>query len=70
MAEFSQNALLYLAAALRLAPLIIQAGQDIVAFAMQVLAVLSKQGDPTPEEWDALTTKEAELRAVLQAPLE
>jgi hypothetical protein len=58
----------YLQAALKLAPAIIQTGSDIAAFASQVYTVVTKDTDPTEAEWKALTDKEDEMRAILQAP--
>lgn len=64
------QALVYLTLAMKLAPVIIQAGQDIYEFSRQVYLVVTKQGDPSAADWAMLTAKEEELRAILQAPLE
>jgi len=52
-------------AALKLAPLVIQAGQDFAAFVARVEAAASRTDGPTNADWDALHALEAELRARL-----
>jgi len=56
------NAQLYLTAALKLAPTIIQLGGDIEAFAVQVYKVTVSSADPTPDDWAALDALEKTLR--------
>jgi hypothetical protein len=64
------DALAYLEMALKLAPAIIQAGEDIGSFAKTVYTAINSGSDPTDADWQALKDKEVELRNALQAPLD
>lgn len=59
----------YLKAAMTLAPLVIQAGEDIAPFAAAVYQAIVRGGEPTADDWAALKAREDALRAKLQAPL-
>ena len=59
----------YLTIAMKLVPILLEAGKDISAFAQTTLAVIQRGGDPTAQEWADLDAMEANLRAELQAPL-
>lgn len=63
------STLAFLEAALKLAPLLIQAGADIAVFARQVYDAINTKGEPTPEDWALLEAKQKELRDILHAPL-
>lgn len=64
------NAVSYLTDALNLAPLLIQAGEDMFTFAGKIYAVIKSGDDPSDEDWAELEAKEQELRAVLDAPID
>lgn len=59
--------LAYVTAALQLAPLLIQAGAEIMTLANQVISVVQSSGEPTQADWDALTEIEKPLRDQLQS---
>lgn len=61
--------LLYIEAAMKLAPALIQTGADVSAFAKQVYSAIKSGKDPSPEDWAALSAMEDRLRNELQAPL-
>ena len=61
------TALTFLTIAMKVAPLVIQAGQEIEPFAREVYDKITSDTDPTDADFAALAAKEDELRAVLQA---
>lgn len=64
------NTLAFIEAALRLAPMLIQTGQDVAEFAKWLYAAINNKGEPTAEDWAALEAKQEEMRKVLHAPLD
>lgn len=58
----------FIATAIQIGSLIIQAGQDIAPFAEAVYKAITSGGDPTQDDWDALHAKEEEMRAILNRP--
>lgn len=54
-----------LIAALKLAPLVIQAGEDFAAFISEVETASQRDGGPTEDDWAALHDREAALRGRL-----
>lgn len=53
----------YLLAAIKLAPLIVQAGMDITAYVEEITAV--NHTDPTQADWDNLKAREDAARAII-----
>lgn len=62
------QAIAFITAALQLAPLLIQAGEDIAPFAEQIYNAV-KGNDPTDADFAMLAAKEAALLAVINAPI-
>jgi hypothetical protein len=54
-------------AALQLAPLVVQTGEDIVEFVTWAVGVANEPDGPTDADWDALAQKEAAYRAQIAA---
>ncbi len=55
----------FLAAALQLTPVVVQAGEDIAQFVEWALSVYNSANGPTDADWDQLHAKEAGMRAKL-----
>lgn len=53
----------WLLLALKLIPLLTQAGEDAGAFATKVVAIHEQDGGPTDADWEWLHGEEARLRA-------
>lgn len=64
------NVVSFLTEAMKLVPVVIQAGQDIYAFSEMIYAIISNGSDPTPQDWANLKTKEEELRNILQKDIQ
>ncbi len=59
----------FLIAALQAAPLLIQAGTGLEEFGAWLYGVITKKGDPTPEDWAELHAREDAARAILNDTL-
>lgn len=62
--------LLFVQAAMQLAPLLEKAGEDIAPLAQMVVDAVSSGTDPTDAQWQALHDREDALRTQLQVPLQ
>lgn len=61
--------LAYLTAALQLAPILIQAGQDIGPLAAKIYAMFQAGTDPTDADWAELHALEAQQTAAINAAI-
>ena len=63
----SQALMLFITEALKIIPLIMQAGIDIAPFVKTIIETVKTGSDPTAEAWFALKQAEVSLRSELQA---
>ena len=56
----------FIVSALQLTPSLVAAGEDIAQFVDWAIAVYTNPNGPQQADWDALTAKEATLRAALK----
>ncbi len=59
----------FIIAALQLAPVIVEAGEDIGQFVEWAIGIYDSPTGPADADWDALNAKEASLRAKLAPPV-
>ena len=59
----------FIAAALQLAPYLIQIGEDLIPLATRVYDVVTKGGDPTDEDWGYLHDLQDKAKGVIDAPI-
>lgn len=59
----------FITAALQLAPLLIQLGEDLIPVAERIYAVATQSGDPTDEDWAFLHEQQDKMNAIINAPI-
>lgn len=59
----------FITAALQLAPLLEQLGEDLVPLAKRVYEVVTKGGDPTDEDWGYLHDLQDKAKAAIDQPV-
>lgn len=59
----------FIAAALQLAPYLVQIGEDLIPLATRVYEVVTKGGDPSDEDWGYLHDLQDRAKIVIDQPV-